>query len=251
MTEDLTSIVDQLLLADADVTIEDYDGLTALDTVKRFHSPLVSSTRWRTLAPIPPQDPSYDEGHVPGMFVYLLAQTRLSKPVFNYSNSCIVNPDHGIERRFWISTLWQTQRNDSGVWDDSAKSFWWTFDPAGSEGPRLRCWYPKESKRVGTDHRLDLPIRDIICVEWAQHRPQARYYRIILTLSTGLPEMPSQRFRNDKIYLEFEGPGGGGRTGLHHYQSFLNWCLPYGLIVKEIRSTKMVNNFRAMRDARV
>ncbi|KAK1449592.1 hypothetical protein CMEL01_16802 [Colletotrichum melonis] len=251
LTEGLSSIVEQLLLAGADVTIEDKDGLTPLDTVKRFHSPLVGSTRWRTLAPIPPRDPRYDQGHVPGTFVYLLNQTRLSKRVFDHGGLRMVAPDHGNHRRFWISTLWQTQRNDSAVWQDSAKNFWWTFDPAGPKGGRLRHWCPRESQRVGADHYLDLPMRDIICVEWAQHRPQARIHRIILTLNTGLPEIPGLRFRNDKIYLEFEGLGGGGQLGSHHYSSFLSWSLPYGLIVKEITSTKMASNFRAMRDARV
>lgn len=251
LTEDMPSIVDQLLLAGADVTITDFDGLTALDTVKRHHSPLVGSRSWHTLAPIPPRDHSYDDGHVPGTFTYLLDLTRSSHSAFNYGRSCLVDPDHGIQRRFWISTLWQTQRNDSVLWVDNTKSFWWTVDPAGPEGPRLRSWYPEESKRVGSDHRLDLPIRNIICVEWADHSPRARLLRIILTLNTGLPEIPGHKFRNDKIYLEFESPGGGGRTASHHHHSFLHWCLPYGLIVKEISTTKMASNFKVMRDGRV
>ncbi|KAH0419391.1 hypothetical protein CcaCcLH18_14385 [Colletotrichum camelliae] len=99
----------------ANISIKDDGQLTALDVVKRFHSPLFRLTRSHTLTQFSDRG-QQSQGHIPAKFVPLLEQVQFIMDDFDFGDSFHV--DDSENRRFFRGLFSTTSR-------DTREDLWW------------------------------------------------------------------------------------------------------------------------------
>lgn len=209
-TADIAPIIHQLLNHGADVWRRDRLGLTPLDVVKRFHSPVTGASAWNTRASLLDGGQAA-EGHVPGKFVPLLNRVRETAGLL--SDRRMFPGDSGDHQRFSIGYIFcsmsRAKRHD----------LWWTHAPAGPRGLKLLAQFTTESGLGAPSSQLDLAIPSISRLSWAA--TDGGPYRIILTLTSGVPYDRGRSLHHDEVFIEF-GDDNYNSAELH-YHSFLSW----------------------------
>ncbi|KAK2770400.1 ankyrin repeat protein [Colletotrichum kahawae] len=224
LEDDDASIIQQLVDSNADISIKDGDQLTALDVVKRFHSPLFGLSRSHSLAPLS-DGGQQSQGHIPAKFVPLLEEIRFTMDDFDFGGSFHI--DENENRRFFLRSLRSTTSRDI------MEALWWVHDPNGPEGHMLRSWSSKPTGHHNIDHRAELPIQAIEQLYWSAEGPR----RVILSLTTGILGR-SGKIQHDQVFVQFGGDEGGD-DATYHFRSFLSWSLAFISIMTKVSSATL------------